>query len=163
MQRCDTHEPASGWIPLAVAPVLNYVGGYEIGYRLQASGDFRRRTGTIKRVRSKRPRFAFEAEWPDVAQGGRASIALFRVKGCKGSRYKLRKVATYRGRFGAKRMRLKIRRPRRVGYYFGRFAFSGTHVLRAGVDPNPVLLLALRGRVEFVSTREFPGCPGYRP
>ena len=81
--------------------------------------DFRRRTGTIKRVRSKRPRFAFEAEWPDVAQGGRASIALFRVKGCKGSRYKLRRVATYRGRFGAKRLRLKIRRPRRVGYYLG--------------------------------------------
>jgi hypothetical protein len=48
--------------------------------------DFRRRTGTTKRDRSKRPRFAFEAEWPDVAQGGRASIALFRVKGCKGSR-----------------------------------------------------------------------------
>ena len=39
MQPWDTHEPASDWIPLAAAPALDYLGGYEIGYRLQASGE----------------------------------------------------------------------------------------------------------------------------
>ena len=39
MQPWDTHEPASDWIPLAAAPSLDYLGGYEIGYRLQASGE----------------------------------------------------------------------------------------------------------------------------
>jgi hypothetical protein len=39
LQRADiTHQPASDWIPLASAPVFNYIGGYQIGYRLQASG-----------------------------------------------------------------------------------------------------------------------------
>jgi hypothetical protein len=39
LQRADfTHEPASDWIPLASAPVFNYIGGYQIGYRLQATG-----------------------------------------------------------------------------------------------------------------------------
>ena len=31
MQTWDTHEAAGDWIPLASAPVLNYLGGYEIG------------------------------------------------------------------------------------------------------------------------------------
>jgi hypothetical protein len=39
LQRGDiTHQPASDWIPLASAPVFNYIGGYQIGYRLQATG-----------------------------------------------------------------------------------------------------------------------------
>ena len=33
-QRWDTHEETGAWIPLASAPALNYLGGYEIGYRL---------------------------------------------------------------------------------------------------------------------------------
>ena len=34
----STHAPASDWIPLASAPVFNYIGGYQIGYRLQQTG-----------------------------------------------------------------------------------------------------------------------------
>jgi hypothetical protein len=39
LQRTDiTHEPASDWMPLAAAPQLDYIGGYQIGYRLQPTG-----------------------------------------------------------------------------------------------------------------------------
>jgi len=39
LQRTDiTHEPASGWIPLASAPRLDYIGGFQVGYRLQPAG-----------------------------------------------------------------------------------------------------------------------------
>ena len=39
LQRADiTHEPASDWIPLAAAPRLDYLGGYQVGYRLQPTG-----------------------------------------------------------------------------------------------------------------------------
>ena len=38
-QRADiTHEPAGDWIPLAAEPRLDYIGGYQIGYRLQPAG-----------------------------------------------------------------------------------------------------------------------------
>ena len=38
-QPWDTHEPVGDWLPLASAPVLEYTGGYQIGFRLQASGE----------------------------------------------------------------------------------------------------------------------------
>ena len=39
LQRADiTHEPASDWIALAAAPQLDYIGGFQIGYRLQRTG-----------------------------------------------------------------------------------------------------------------------------
>ena len=38
-QPWDTHEPVGDWMPLASAPSIEYVGGYQIGYRLQASGE----------------------------------------------------------------------------------------------------------------------------
>jgi hypothetical protein len=39
LQRADiTHEPASDWIALAAAPQLDYIGGFQIGYRLQPTG-----------------------------------------------------------------------------------------------------------------------------
>jgi hypothetical protein len=124
--------------------------------------DFRRRTGTLSRTRARRPRFTFVAEWPDVANGGSGAITLSRVTGCKGKRYRLRKTATYRGRFGAQRMGVTMRRPR-PGFYLGRFQFGGTRFLRAGTDPAPVLLVAQRRRFGFVDPRGFPRCPGYRP
>jgi hypothetical protein len=130
---------------------------------VEVGSDFRRRTGELSRRRSKRPRFSFTAEWPDVAQGGNGSVTLFRVRGCRGRSFKLRRQATFRGRFGAERMRVTMRRPRAVGFYIGRFSFGGTHFLRASVDPNPMLLLVLRDRMQFVPPLEFPGCPGYRP
>ena len=126
---------------------------------VEVRSDFRRRTGEIRRARSKRPRFTFTAEWPDVAAGGRGSVTLLRVRGCKGNRYRLRRIATHSGRFDATRLRVRMRRPRATGFYIGRFAFSGTHFLLPGVDPNPMFLLVRRHRVEFVIPREFPGCP----
>ena len=125
--------------------------------------DFRRRIGQIARPRSKRPRFTFTAEFPDVAKGGRGTVKLYRITGCRGRNFKLRKVGTYSGRFGAKRMRITMRRPRRVGFYLGRFSFSGTHFLNKSTDPNPMRLLARPDRVEFAPASGFPGCPGYRP
>jgi hypothetical protein len=124
--------------------------------------DFRRRTGTVSNSRAKHPRITFVAEWPGYAGGGTGTVAVSRIAGCKGSRFKLRKVATARGRFDARRMRLTLTRPR-AGFYLGRFTFSGTRFLRAGEDPNPVLLLATRGRLGFSDPKAFPHCPGYRP
>lgn len=128
--------------------------------RVAVRSDFRRRTGRISHPRSKRPRFTFTAEWPELANGGRGSVTLSRVKGCKDKRFKLRKVATYSGRFDAAHMRVTMRRPR-AGYYIGRFTFAGTPFLRASVDPNPMLLVALRRRVGFVDPRGFARCPGF--
>jgi hypothetical protein len=130
---------------------------------IDVRSDFRRRTGAIAHPRAKRPRFTFTAEWPGMARGGRGNVTLFRVTGCKGRTFKLRKLATSRGQFDAKRMRITMRRPRVAGFYLGRFSFSGTHLLRASVDPNPILLVVTRGRVGFADPRGFAACPGYRP
>jgi hypothetical protein len=59
---------------------------------IEVHSDFRYREEAISRPRSKRPRLTFTAEWPDVAKGGRASLTLFRVKGCRGRRYRLRRI-----------------------------------------------------------------------
>lgn len=37
-QMWDTHEDTGPWLPLASAPAFDFLGGYEIGYRLQDSG-----------------------------------------------------------------------------------------------------------------------------
>jgi hypothetical protein len=121
--------------------------------------DFRRRTGRLAHRHAKRPGFTFKAEFPAAASGGSARITLYRVKGCRRTGgYKLRKGATFRSRFGAKTMRLKIRRPRTKGFYLGRFRFSGTRFIRASEDPNPMLLLVKRRAIEFVPPLEFPPC-----
>jgi hypothetical protein len=121
--------------------------------------DFRRRTGTISRPRSKRPRFTFIAEWPAEASGGSVTLTLSRVAGCKGKAYKLHKAVVARGRFDAKRMRITLTRPRVPGFYLGRFAFSGTRFLRAGDDPNPLRLIVLRDRLQYAIASEIPICP----
>ena len=124
--------------------------------------DFRRAAGSISRPRSTRPRFTFKAEWPDEAAGGRATLTLSRVTGCKSRRLKLRKAATIHGRFGARQMRVVIRRPRKLAFYSGTFRFGGTRFLRAGVDPFPLLLRRTKKRFGFIDPRGFPRCPGYR-
>jgi hypothetical protein len=119
--------------------------------------DFRRRRGVIAHPRAERVRFTFTAEWPAFAQGGRGTVTLIRVTGCKsGHRYKGPRVATSRGAFDARRMRLTLPRPRRAGFYLGRFAFSGTRFLRASTDPNPLFLQATRGRLLYAG--RFPAC-----
>jgi hypothetical protein len=123
---------------------------------VEVRSDFRRRLGKVAKGRSKRPRFTFKAEWPGLSNGGRATVTVSRVKGCKGKRYKLRKLGTFRGTFGAKDAQLRMRRPRADGFYIGRFAFSGTRFIRAGVDPTPVYLVVERHRLGFAS--HFPAC-----
>jgi hypothetical protein len=125
--------------------------------------DFRRRTGTVSRPKASRVRFTFVAEWPEVAGGGRGTVTLSRVTGCKGAQFKLRKVQTASGTFDAKRMRLELKRPKAAGFYLGRFAFSGTRFLRRGDDPNPMLVLATRTKLGYSDPKAFPHCPGYRP
>ena len=115
--------------------------------------DFRRRLGELKRLRSKRPRFTFTAEFPDAAAGGAVRVTIFRANTCK-----LRKVGTYRGRFGPRRARFTMRRPRRPGLYLGRFSFGGTSLLNASTDPNPIRLLARENRLEFAPASAFPRC-----
>jgi hypothetical protein len=78
-------------------------------------------------------------------------------------RWRGRKLATGRARFGAKRARIAVRRPRKRGFYFGRLAFGGTHFIRASTDPNPLKLSGIRRRFGFAAPRTFPRCPGYRP
>jgi hypothetical protein len=129
---------------------------------VDVGSDFQRRLGEVRRPRTRRPRFTFTAEWPEFAAGGRATITLLRVTGCRGRNYRLRRVAAYRGRFGAKHLRISMRRPR-GRFFIGRFTFGGTRLLRAGVDPNPMLLTVQRKKMGFVDRRGFPRCPGYRP
>ena len=119
---------------------------------VEVRSDFRRKLGQISRLRKKRPRFTFTAEFPAAAAGGAVRVTLFRANTCK-----LRKVATYRGRFGPKRARFTMRRPR-PGLYLGRFSFAGTPLLNASTDPNPIRLLARHNRMEFASSNAFPRC-----
>ncbi len=115
--------------------------------------DFRRKLGELKRLRTKRPRFTFTAEFPEAAAGGAVRVTIFRANTCK-----LRKVGTYRGRFGPRRARFTMRRPRRPGLYLGRFSFGGTSLLNASTDPNPIRLLARSNRMEFAPASAFPRC-----
>jgi hypothetical protein len=114
--------------------------------------DFRRKLGKITRLKAKRPRFTFTAEYPAAAAGGTVRVTIFRADTCK-----LRKVGTYRGKFGPGRARFTMRRPR-PGLYLGRFTFGGTALLNASTDPNPIRLLARRNRMEFASAGDYPRC-----
>jgi hypothetical protein len=122
---------------------------------VEVRSDFRRRLGKVSKPQSRRPRFTFKAEWPALSNGGHVKLTVSRVRACRHHHYKLRRLRTYRATFGAKDAQLRMRRPR-DGYYLGRFAFSGTHFIRASVDPNPVYLQVSSGWFGFAST--FPGC-----
>jgi hypothetical protein len=118
--------------------------------------DFRRRTGKVSKQSARRPLFSFKAEWPGLSKGGKATVTVSRVRGCKGKRFKLKRFGTFRGTFGAKNAQVRFKRPQRNGFYLGRFAFSGTQFIRAAVDPNPMYLQVSSGRLGFAST--FPHC-----
>ena len=122
--------------------------------------DFRRARGILARRRSKRPRLIFFAEFPEAAAGGAATFKLRRFARCKGRRFVAKKFGTHRGRFDSRgRLTVKIRRPRRSGYFLGRLTVAGTSLYRAGTDPLPVLLEAdFRGVLDFVSPQAFPSC-----
>jgi hypothetical protein len=114
--------------------------------------DFRRKLGKITKLRAKRPRFTFTAEYPEAAVGGAVRVTLFRADTCR-----LRKVGTYRGKFGPRRARFTMRRPR-PGLYLGRFSFGGTALLNKSTDPNPIRLLARHKRMEFAAADMYPRC-----
>jgi hypothetical protein len=136
-------------------------GSWSAPLRFDVRSDFRRRSGRLDRTRARRPRFTFTAEWPAFAAGGRATITLFRVTGCNDREFRLRRSARFRGRFGARNARVSLRRPRKPGYYIGRFAFGGTRFLRASADPAPMFLVATRRKFGFAG--RFARCPGYAP
>ena len=136
-------------------------GTWSAPLRFDVRSDFRRKSGRLDRTRARRPRFTFTAEWPEFATGGRATVTLYRVTGCVGLDYRLRRTARFRGRFGARNARIALRRPRKPGYYAGRFAFGGTRFLRASTDPALVYLVAKRRSFGFA--RSLPRCPGYSP
>jgi hypothetical protein len=136
-------------------------GSWSAPLRFDVRSDFRRKSGRIARTRARRPRFTFTAEWPAFAEGGRATVTLYRVTGCNGRDLRLRRSARFRGRFGARGARVTMQRPKRPGYYVGRFGFGGTRFLRAGADPTPMFLSATRRSFGFA--RRFARCPGYLP
>jgi hypothetical protein len=124
---------------------------------LDVRTDFRRRTGRISTP--KRPRFTLRAEFPAAAAGGRVTVTVYRIRGCKKTRgFRLRKAASASGRFGPKNVRLRIRRPRAHAYYLGRVAFAGTRFVRRSVDPNPMLLRVVRHRLQYAQPYELPAC-----
>ena len=47
--------------------------------------------------RARRPRFTFTAEFPAEAAGGKATITLYRVTGCRDREFRLRRAARFRG------------------------------------------------------------------
>jgi hypothetical protein len=120
--------------------------------------DFRRYPARLAKVRRKSVQLQVKAEWPGVSNGGRASLTIRRITGCKRHKYRLRKAGTFRGHFGPKRLQLTLKRPRRGGYYIGTFAFGGTQFVRATTDPNPMLLHVGREFVEFAAGSELPRC-----
>jgi hypothetical protein len=123
--------------------------------------DFRRRPARIAHPGARRPRLTVRAEWPELARGGTATLTLARIRGCRrGGGYRLRRVGRSTGRFGARRARLRIRRPHGPLFLVGRFAFGGTRFLRPGVDPEPLLLRADGARLGFATAGESPACPG---
>ena len=139
-----------------------YGGSWSAPLRFDVRSDFRRkRSGRIDRTRARRPRFTFTAEWPAFATGGRVTVTLYRVTGCNDREFRLRRVTRARGRFDGRRARVALLRPRKRGYYIGRFAFGGTRFLRPSTDPVP-LFLAATGRSFGFATR-FARCPGYLP
>jgi hypothetical protein len=123
---------------------------------VEVRSDFRRRLGKVSKPQSRRPLLTLKAEWPAMSNGGHVKLTVSSVRGCRHHKYKLRRFGTFHAAFGAKVAHMRIRRPRADGYYLGRVAFSGTHFIRASVDPNPMYLQVSFGRLGFAST--FPGC-----
>jgi hypothetical protein len=118
---------------------------------------FRYRDLKIAKARTRRPRLRFLAEFPAEARGGVARVKLRRVTRCTNRGYRTRKAGTYRARFGPRRAEVRIRRPR-PGFYFARFAFGGTHFLKALSKTEPLKVKVTKKRVKYVGTLEFTPC-----
>jgi hypothetical protein len=130
---------------------------------VEVRSDFRRVKGRIVRPRSAHPLLTFTAEFPEVTPGAKATLKLRRALRCRGSRYVLKTVGTFRSSFDAKgRASIRIRRPRKVGYYLGTLSISGTRFYRASADPKAVLLdVVPKSGIGFTKPAAFPRCPGF--
>jgi hypothetical protein len=126
--------------------------------RFDVHSDFKRVRGQLIGPRSRRPRMRFYAEFPKAAAGGRATFTLLRFQRCRGRRAVFKRVARYRGTFGARRVEFRIRRPRRDGWHAGALGFAGSRLIRPSNDPQAVLLASFRRRLEFALPADFPRC-----
>jgi hypothetical protein len=115
--------------------------------------DFQRRSGRVAHSRARRPTFTFKARWPAESAGGRARLKLYRFAGCA---YK--KAGTFRGRFTAGGLKLRIRRPRIADFYVGVLRFGGTRLIHKSDDPRLVDLVVKKRRFGFVDPRAIPRC-----
>jgi hypothetical protein len=113
--------------------------------------DFRRGGAQIAHRRARKPRFGISAEWPVEATGGELRLTLFRACTRK-------QVAAGTGRFGAGKARIRVKRPKRRGFYAGVLSFGGTHFLRESTDPSALLLFASKRKIGFVPAQSFPQC-----
>jgi hypothetical protein len=113
--------------------------------------DFRRGGTRMAHRRARKPRFGITAEWPAEATGGEIRLTLFRACTRK-------KVAAGTAQFGADKARIRVKRPRRRGFYAGVLSFGGTHFLRPSTDPSALLLFASKRKIGFVSPLTFPQC-----
>jgi hypothetical protein len=113
--------------------------------------DFRRRSGRFAHPRARRPTITFKAEWPAESAGGKARLKLYRFAGCG---YK--KAGTFRGRFTAKGLKLRIRRPKLADFYVGVLRFGGSRLIRKSDDPRLVDLIVKKRKIGFV--RAVPQC-----
>lgn len=134
----DTLWPGTPWsAPLAV----------------DVRSDFRRKGARVAHRRARRPTFSFTAEWPADSAGGMARLKLYRFADCA---YK--KAGTFRGRFTAKGLKLRIRRPKRADFYVGILRFGGTRLIHKSDDPRLLDLVVKKRRFGFVDPRAIPRC-----
>jgi len=113
--------------------------------------DFQRGGARIVHRRARKPRFGIAAEWPAETAGGEVRLTLFRACTHK-------KVAAGAAHFGTDKARIRVKRPKRRGFYAGVLSFGGTHFLRESTDPSALLLFASRRKIGFVSPFSFPQC-----
>jgi hypothetical protein len=121
--------------------------------------DFRRVQTTVIGPRKTRPTFDVKAEFPAASAGGKATLKLVRFVRCRRSGPLFKKVANSTGAFDAKgHGKFRVRRPRKAppGYYAATLSFGGTRFVRAGTDPNLMLLAATKRAIRFVNPRDYP-------
>jgi hypothetical protein len=128
--------------------------------RFEVHSDFRRVQTTIIGPRKTRPTFDVKAEFPTASAGGKATLKFVRFLRCRRSGYVFKKIASYKKTFDARgHAKFRVKRPRKTqGYYAATVSFRGTHFVRAGTDPNLILLAATKRAITFVKPLAYPRC-----
>ncbi len=140
--------------------------------RFAVHSDFRRARGLISAARSRHPKIAITAEFPEAAAGGRLSFLLREVDptscrktGPRRQTYRFKgRGATSKATFTSKTATVTLRTPRGsrvagIRYYLGTVSFGGTQYLNRGTDPNlSYLKVTDKGVLSFVAPNRFPLC-----